>query len=158
MMSACYCTKSCQYHIKYPTHVYSDVIQRASYLDLELYSHPWGISALQAWLHHFFCCFDVFRMITMKTWLNAPGVGRRWSRANDSLLFDHDNDDIILPRNWRRDARLSCRGPTGPPLLKHSSIRPLAISAMDPNVEDLQQQELTALRVRFSFGLLFSCL
>ena len=74
MMSACYCTKSCQYHIKYPIHVYSDVIQRASYLDLELYSHSWRISALQTWLHHFFCCFDVFRMITMKTWLNAPGA------------------------------------------------------------------------------------
>ena len=74
MMSACYCTKSCQYHSKYPIHVYSDVIQRASYLDLELYSHSWRISALQTWLHHFFCCSDVFRMITTKTCLNAPGV------------------------------------------------------------------------------------
>ena len=81
MMSACYCTKSCQYHIKYPIHVYSDVIQRASYLDLELYLHSWRISALQTWLHHFFCCFDVFRMITMKTWLNAPGVMPALCRA-----------------------------------------------------------------------------
>ena len=137
-MSACYCTKSCQYHIKYPTHVYSDVIQKASYLDLELYSHSWRISTLQAWLHHSFCCFDVFRMITMKTWLNAPGVcwntvrsnvhgGRRQGLARDLMSYWFSCDSIKTDHgNTMIPATFKSIGPSRKNCIKRTLSGPLA--------------------------------
>ena len=144
MMSACYCTKSCQYHIKYPIHVYSDVIQRASYLDLELYSHSWRIFALQTWLHHFFCCFDVFRMITTKTWLNAPGESVKGSlygayfSAFAQLFTKHGRSSSTLPQHHPLPSFLNC-SKTGPPIsLKFGR----SIRTGSPNIPSNFQAEI----------------